>query len=34
MKFLELETGEEEQALMRELRKKDGINVLACHYPE
>ena len=22
------------QALMRELRKMDGINVLACHYPE
>ena len=26
--------GEEEQALMRELKKMDGVNVLACHYPE
>lgn len=26
--------GDEEQALMRELKKMDGVNVLACHYPE
>ena len=26
--------GDEEQALMTELKKMDGINVLACHYPE
>ena len=26
--------GDEEQALMRELRKMEGVNVLACHYPE